>query len=146
MLLWRQPTGDCYIAITSGADSVARSQTAKCVILGVKARFEKEIILNYDRVHVPVGGDLQGCVVDYMCNVKQRAAEAVAPAPDSRGAAGAATVGELPLMNEQVLLENREVMSEPLYTGIKVRACSCSGCAETALVSACYLIRAHANA
>ena len=126
MLLWRQPTGDCYVAITSGADSVARSQTAKCVILGVKARFEKELILDYDKVHVPVGDDLRGCVVDYMCSVKQRAAEAVAPAPDSSIMAGAARVSELPLMNEQVLLENREVMSEPLYTGIKVRACYCA--------------------
>lgn len=114
--MWRQPTGDCYVAITSKAGLVSVDQTAKCCILGVKARFEGEVILEYAKLQVPVNTDLQGCVVDYMCTVQQRVANAA-----GKGASAAAdSVTQLPLVNEQPLLEDREVISEPLYTGIKV--------------------------
>jgi hypothetical protein len=102
------------VAITTGADRVRVGHTAHCIILGVKARFEAEIILDYEMLQVPVGGSFRGCVVDFMCSIQQRV--------EQTEATGAA---ELPLLNEQVAMENREVISEPLYSGIKVLHLSC---------------------
>jgi hypothetical protein len=129
MLLWRHPTGECYVAITSDADTVQPRQSAWCHILGVKARFEEETIVEYEMLRVPVGSDLRGCVVDFMCAVQQRVT------PGTNGSHGAedlvastsAAAAQLPLMNEQVAMEDREVISEPLVTGIRVRSQSGSG-------------------
>ena len=122
-------------------------------MLGIKARFEEEVVLEYEQLQVPVSSELRGCIVDYMCGIQQRVAESApvqdSPADKSSGhigtasvsnadAAGAGDVADevstsgsvgsrvtsvdrLPLMNEQVPMEDRAVISEPLFTGIKVR-------------------------
>lgn len=117
MLLWRQPTGECYVAITADGAAVEAGHTATCTVLGVKSRFEDEVLLEYEMLRVPVGSHLRGCVVDYLCDVRQRV---------TAGAAAAAAAvdrelpAELPLLNEQASMEDREVISEPLFTGVKV--------------------------
>lgn len=117
MLLWAQPTGECYVAVTANADAVAAGQAAHCVILGVKDRLKDEVVLDFAMLEVPVGDHVQGCVVDFRCRVRERLAAAAAEQMD----APPSDRPHLPLLNEQVAMADREVISEPLFTGIKVR-------------------------
>lgn len=124
MLLWAQPTGECYVAVTADAGSVAAGQAARCVILGVKDRLKDEVVLDFAMLEVPVGDHLQGCVVDYMSRERERAAGAP-PAPRN---APPSDRPHLPLLNEQVPMADREVINEPLFTGIKARPTLNSAC------------------
>lgn len=119
LLLYSRPAGECFVAIVSNADSVKAGHTAECIILGIKDRFEEEVIYEYEKLSLEAGDQLRGCVVDFMCNVQRR----VAPAGQSNTEESSSEpVGSrMPVLGDQVPLADREVISEPLFTGLKVR-------------------------
>jgi len=68
--------------------------------------------LEFEKLTVPAGSKLRGQILDHLCRPVDPAADAAGPVAD-------ATL--VPLMNEQVEMGDREVISEPLYSGILVR-------------------------
>lgn len=64
----------------------------------------------YEVQNVPTGPHLAGRIIDYM------GAEFGVISESSTGDSGI----PIPLLNEQVSMEDREVISEPLVTGVKV--------------------------
>lgn len=61
---------------------------------------------------IPTGSHLAGKVIDYMGD------EICGSNASNSGSSGSL----IPLLNEQVSMEDREVISEPLVTGVKVCA------------------------
>lgn len=72
---------------------------------------DKPFALEFEKLAVPAGGKLRGQVLDHLCCPLDGEADAVGSVAD-------ATL--VPLMNEQVAMEDREVISEPLFSGVLV--------------------------
>jgi hypothetical protein len=69
----------------------------------------------FEKLSVPAGAVQAGQVLSHMCQPAGH---------DGRASSATAAGDHVPLLNEQVGMEDREVISEPLFSGIPVRACS----------------------
>lgn len=73
---------------------------------------ETTVALEFEKLTVPGGAKLRGQVVDHLCRPLDSQADAVGPVADAT---------PVPLLNQQVDMGDREVISEPLFSGILVR-------------------------
>lgn len=108
------------MAITFKAEEVKVGHAAECVILGIKDRFENEVIFEYEKLCVNVGEHLRGCVVDYTCNIQSRVSPAGHTSSDPDESEGESKASIMPIMGDQIPMADREVISEPLFSGLKV--------------------------
>lgn len=73
---------------------------------------EQAFALEFEKLAVPAGSKLRGQVLDHLCRPLDGEADGVGSVADAT---------PVPLMNEQVAMGDREVISEPLFSGVLVR-------------------------
>eukprot|EP00892_Ulva_mutabilis_P004027 jgi/Ulvmu1/1997/UM012_0159.1 len=121
VLLWWHDVDVCSVIITNYEDVELASlmgTSVKCVLAskpapipapGAEEGSEVAFSVEFEKLSVPAGSKLRGQVLDHLCRPLD-------PQADAAGSMADAT--PVPLMNGQVAMGDREVISEPLYSGV----------------------------
>lgn len=132
VLLWWHSIDVCSVLVTSYGDADAESLPGTSAVCALASKpvaapaptnedgTEKKFALEFEKFTVPAGSKLRGQVLDHLCRPLDAEADAVGSVADAP---------PVPLMNEQVALGDREVISEPLFTGVLVCCCCLSSIA-----------------
>ncbi|GMH44862.1 hypothetical protein BSKO_12814 [Bryopsis sp. KO-2023] len=112
VLLWRRSDNLCCALVLNGA-TVEEGENVQCKVQGIIQVVDEatgpSTKREYEVLKVPTGRSLVGKTVDYMG----------VPIEGPRSVCNSDKATMLPLLNEEVDMQSREVIFEPLVTGVK---------------------------
>ena len=123
VLLWRRSDNVVFALLLGGAALVGVGDGVECRVKGILQVVDEAegptTKRDYEQATVPVGDALLGRVVDFLGRPLDPEPGGPESGPEPGGFAGGVAGERLPLLNAQVDMESREVIAEPLLTGVK---------------------------